>query len=108
MNETDIWMHSDAKVFLTWPSFLQSLRKLEIAFKLKYIFTEKAQFLTLKCSLHLPKDIQREWSVGEPKIRVKSLHFANFCWIKAHQFFTFTIYQKTEQQRTSISKSKKA
>ena len=95
-------MHSDAKVLLTWPSFLQSLRKLEIAFKLKYIFTEKAQFLTLKCSLHLPKDIKREWSVGEPKIRVKSLHFANFCWIKADNSFAIAIWLKTEKCTTSI------
>ena len=56
-NEADIWMHSDEKVLLTWPSLLQALWKLDIAFKWKEICTEKAEFFTLKCSLHLPKDI---------------------------------------------------
>ena len=57
VNESDIKMHSDAKVLLTWPSLLQDFWKLEIEFKLKEICTEKAQFLTLKLILHLPKDI---------------------------------------------------
>ena len=67
VNESDIRMHSDAKFLLTWPSLLQDFLKMEIAFKSKEICTEKAQFLTLKRSLHLPKDIQREWRVGESK-----------------------------------------
>ena len=90
-NQTNIRMHSDSKILQTWPSLLQDLRKLEIAFWLTEIFTEKAQFLTLKRSLHFPKYIQKEWMEGELKMRVKSLRFANFCRIKADQFFAVAI-----------------
>ena len=32
VNETNVRMHSDVKILLTWPSLLQDLRKQEIAF----------------------------------------------------------------------------
>ena len=58
VNETNIGMHSDEKVLLTWPGLLQDFWNLEIAFKSKEICTEKSQFLTLECSFHFTKDIQ--------------------------------------------------
>ena len=91
MNEINIRMHYDAKVLLNRPILLQDFWKLEIAFKLKEIHTEKSQFLTLKHILHFPKDIQREWRVGESKIRVKSLYFDNFRQIKADKFIAIAI-----------------
>ena len=42
------------------------------------------------------------------KNRVKSLRFANFLRIKADQFFTIAIQQKTEQRTISISNSKES
>ena len=67
LNEKNIGMHSDAKVLLTWPSILQDFWKLEVAVKSNETCTEKAQSLTLKCSLNLPKDIQSGWRLGESK-----------------------------------------
>ena len=61
--------------------------KFKLHFNWQKFCTEKVQFLTLKRSLHSPKDIQREWRLGESKKRVKSLRFANIRRIKDDHFF---------------------